>query len=774
MSVSSETGASLLSVSVSPRSGGSGAASSTWSRAGGGQRTTPRIKAQAAEDMLDGYDFDETDGRSYYTVDVFSFHRTEDEHTGATDMLRRPASHDSLWQRWVGFWHVYMSSTPEGDKAREPLLVFAVLVIVGVGISSVGLLINLTLDSLFRGRDALIDHMDGYFLKYLVWIAFTVGCALVSAAFMLLSGHAVGSGVPEMKAVLSGIVLHKYMSKTTLLAKIFGLAFAQGAELSVGSEGPFVHMASCICHSLLKFKPFRSIQKNGALRLQLLAAACAAGVSATFGAPIAGVLFSIEVTATYYMVSNLPRAYCCAAAGAFTLTVFQRLIPDLYFGLSSFFDDPIEYTNNDQFEFLAFVALGALLGLVGPLLVFVVGKLFFFRHCFGASSRFTLVSIVAIATALLTYPLESILNPIGSGVRDLFQDQPLDPDEWGEPSPVLNLVLFSVIKFCLTSVSVVLPIPAGIFAPTFELGGAIGRLFGEVLLEAGAFKVAKPALFAVAGAGALSCAVTGTLSPVVLVIELTGQTSHSLPLLLACLAAYFVGSRYSGSVYDVMLSLKGLPLLPMPNPKGGARRCARDVMRPAPMCIALDSTYLDAHEIVIRCPHWSVPIVENPDNMLLVGEVQRVNGLQLVVDERLELFEAQAHPHGPRQRHHAGHDGRGEALLLPVSSPEESTPILASAETAAAAARIDSGSELDESEWERVDQEIKQMQAFMRVPMDWATVPHDVAPLTVSEEMPMRRVDLIFRMLGLSHAWVVRTGKLVGVITKNDLIEKGY
>ena len=49
----------------------------------------------------------------------------------------------------------------------------------------------------------------------------------------------------------------------------------------------------------------------------MLAAAVAAGVTATFGAPIGGVLFSIEVTATYYMVSNLWKAFFCATCGVF-------------------------------------------------------------------------------------------------------------------------------------------------------------------------------------------------------------------------------------------------------------------------------------------------------------------------------------------------------------------------------------------------------------------------------------------------------------------------
>ena len=68
--------------------------------------------------------------------------------------------------------------------------------------------------------------------------------------------------------------------------------------------GPFVHIACCIAITLLRTMPcFGSIRRSKPLRLQMLAVGCAVGVSSTFGAPIGGVLFSIEATAQYFLVS---------------------------------------------------------------------------------------------------------------------------------------------------------------------------------------------------------------------------------------------------------------------------------------------------------------------------------------------------------------------------------------------------------------------------------------------------------------------------------------
>ena len=88
----------------------------------------------------------------------------------------------------------------------------------------------------------------------------------------------------------------QYLSLRTLLSKILGLSLALGGGLPLGKEGPFVHISCCLVMALLKYVPvFSTIKASKPLRMQMLAVGCAVGVSSTFGAPIGGVLFSIEV-----------------------------------------------------------------------------------------------------------------------------------------------------------------------------------------------------------------------------------------------------------------------------------------------------------------------------------------------------------------------------------------------------------------------------------------------------------------------------------------------
>ena len=93
------------------------------------------------------------------------------------------------------------------------------------------------------------------------------------------------------------------------------------------SQGPFVHISCCLVVMLLKTVPlFASIQRSKPLRVQMLAVGCAVGVSSTFGAPIGGVLFSIEVRNATDCHRLPPTATDCHRLSP-TVTDCHRLSP---------------------------------------------------------------------------------------------------------------------------------------------------------------------------------------------------------------------------------------------------------------------------------------------------------------------------------------------------------------------------------------------------------------------------------------------------------------
>ncbi len=96
-----------------------------------------------------------------------------------------------------------------------------------------------------------------------------------------------------------------YLSPSTFVAKVLSLICALAGGLHIGREGPAVHYSGMIAHIVCELPIIRPILANQNVLRQVLGAACAAGVSGTFGAPIGGVLYSIEVRPGHHLLNLL-------------------------------------------------------------------------------------------------------------------------------------------------------------------------------------------------------------------------------------------------------------------------------------------------------------------------------------------------------------------------------------------------------------------------------------------------------------------------------------
>lgn len=103
---------------------------------------------------------------------------------------------------------------------------------------------------------------------------------------------AAGSGVAEVKVILSGFVVHGYLGFRTLIVKTLALVLSVASGLSLGKEGPYVHIATCVGNIACRL--FSKYNHNDGKRREVLSASAASGVGVAFGAPIGGVLFSLE------------------------------------------------------------------------------------------------------------------------------------------------------------------------------------------------------------------------------------------------------------------------------------------------------------------------------------------------------------------------------------------------------------------------------------------------------------------------------------------------
>ncbi|VDP93022.1 unnamed protein product [Echinostoma caproni] len=128
----------------------------------------------------------------------------------------------------------------------------------------------------------------------------------VSSHFLLvilfLQPVAAGSGIPHVKCYLNGLNIPFLMRGLTMLVKGAGLVLAVSGGLAAGKEGPMIHIGSVIA-GRLRFTNWsmRSLRhfRNDQQKRDFVSAGAAAGVAAAFGAPVGGLLFSLEEGASF-------------------------------------------------------------------------------------------------------------------------------------------------------------------------------------------------------------------------------------------------------------------------------------------------------------------------------------------------------------------------------------------------------------------------------------------------------------------------------------------
>ncbi|XP_029581745.1 chloride channel protein 2 isoform X5 [Salmo trutta] len=527
-------------------------------------------------------------------------------------------------------------------------------------------------------------------LQYLAWVTYPVVLITFSAGFtQILAPQAVGSGIPEMKTILRGVVLKEYLTFKTFVAKVIGLTCALGSGMPLGKEGPFVHVASLCAALLSKFmaalfggiymlkeEPFEG-NKNELRNTEMLSAACAVGVGCCFAAPIGGVLFSIEVTSTFFAVRNYWRGFFAATFSAFIFRVLAVWNQDeetitALFKTRFRLDFPF-----DLQELPAFAILGIACGFGGALFVYLNRLIV---ECmrkqktinkFLLRKRLVFPAMVTLIISTLTFPPgfgqfmagqltqhESLVALLDNrtwscqGVAEEF-DYISHSHAWKHPqvNVFITLVFFIVMKFWMSAVATTMPVPCGAFMPVFLIGAAFGRLVGETMAVMfpdgihadGSVYPIVPGGYAVVGAAALSGAVTHTVSTAVIVFELTGQISHILPVMIAVILANAVAQSLQPSLYDSIIRIKKLPYLPELGMGHHEKYNVRveDIMVRDVRYITLSSSYRDVQEVLLTGQLKALALVESTDSMILLGSIERSQlqsllSLQLGPSRRLD------------------------------------------------------------------------------------------------------------------------------------------
>ncbi|XP_056229311.1 chloride channel protein 2-like isoform X3 [Seriola aureovittata] len=563
------------------------------------------------------------------------------------------------------------------------------LILLGLLMALVSWVVDFCIAICLQAQKWMYGGLDSnVFLQYLAWVTYPVVLITFSAGFtQILAPQAVGSGIPEMKTILRGVVLKEYLTFKTFVAKVIGLTCALGSGMPLGKEGPFVHIASLCAALLSKFMSlFGGIyeepglvgikeasligMKNESRNIEMLAAACAVGVGCCFAAPIGGVLFSIEVTSTFFAVRNYWRGFFAATFSAFifrVLAVWNRDEETITALFKTRFRLDFPF---DLQELPAFAVIGIASGFGGALFVYLNRLIVQFIRKQKAINKFLMKkrllypALVTLLVSTLTFPpgfgqfmagkltqKESLVTLLDNrtwakqGIAEEF-DYIGHSQAWKHPqvNVFVTLVLFIVMKFWMSALATTIPVPCGAFMPVFVIGAAFGRLVGESMAAwfpdgihtDGTIYPIVPGGYAVVGAAALSGAVTHTVSTAVIVFELTGQISHILPVMIAVILANAVAQSLQPSLYDSIIRIKKLPYLPElgwgHHEKYNIR--VEDIMVRDVRYITLNCCYRDLHNVLLTGHLKTLALVESAESMILLGSIERAQ-LQSLLSQQL-------------------------------------------------------------------------------------------------------------------------------------------
>lgn len=340
-----------------------------------------------------------------------------------------------------------------------------------------------------------------------------------------------------------------------LSALITALSLGSGA--SAGREGPVVHLGAVVATAVA----WRMNLPEWSRRT-LLAAGVASAISASFNAPIAGVLFAHEVILGHYAMRSFVPIVIASTAGS----VLSRI----WFGEAAAFLVPA-FQLTSYWEFPAFALLGITAAAVAILFQFALfGAEFVARNVTMPLWLRPVLGGLVVGMIALVFP--HVLG-VGYEVTDMVL--------WNQ-LPLWLMLALIVAKTVATAVTLAARFGGGIFSPALYLGALTGGAFGVIAASAFPDLASSQGLYAILGMGAVAGAVLGApISTTMIVFELTGGYALSIALLLSVAIAHGITQAIHGhSWFHWQLEMRGLFVQDGPHRALGATARVMDFMDP--------------------------------------------------------------------------------------------------------------------------------------------------------------------------------------------------
>ena len=483
--------------------------------------------------------------------------------------------------------HDWIQSKPAG------LAVLALVVGLGAGVGALlfrYLISWLTL--LFTGHAdySSVGREPNPFVPGLgIWfviLAPALGGLIYGPLVQRFAPEARGHGVPE---VMLAVAEHGGRIRYRVAAiKSLASALCIGSGGSVGREGPIVQIGSALGSALGQTVRI----PESRLRL-LVAAGAAAGISATFNAPIAGAMFGLEL---------ILRDFAAESFGMVVLSsVAASVVGRAAFGSAAFLSLPA-FEVRSIWEYLFYGGLGLLSALIGVAFIRVLyGTEDLIDHFWrGPEGLRPAAGGLVLGVLLVALPqMYGVGYPVlEAAIRGHFA--------------VTFLLVLLVGKIAATSLTIGIGGSGGVFAPSLFMGATLGSAYGAILHRLVPSLVATPGAYGLVGMGAVFAATArAPMTSAIIVFELTGEYRIILPLLFAIALSTSISSLLArDTIYTLKLRRRGVDVLHEPAATVMQALKVRDSMGPVPIPLVADEPVSRAMQRLADERQDALPVVD--------------------------------------------------------------------------------------------------------------------------------------------------------------------
>ncbi len=466
------------------------------------------------------------------------------------------------------------------------LLFLALIVGVAGGYGAVlfRLLIRL-FQNAFYGDSGSILEAVAYIAWYKRILIPAVGGLLVGPLVYFFAREAKGHGVPEvMEAVaLKGGRIRKRVVAIKCL--VSGICIGSGG--SVGREGPIVQIGSATGSLLAQ------IIKASAPRMRtLVGCGAAAGIAATFNAPIAGAMFALEIVLGEFEIITFSPIVLSA--------VMATVISRYHLGNFPAFVVP-KYELVSPWEIGFYILLGIVAGAVA--LIFTTSlykaedsfdRLKFPEYLKPVLGGLLLGSMGLVFPHILGVGYESISSAMAGNIA------------WW------ILAALIVFKILATSITIGSGGSGGIFAPSLFIGSMVGGAFGCLVHRILPMITAPPGAYSLVGMGAVVAGTThGPISAILILFEMTDDYKIILPLMIACIISSLLASQLKReSIYTLKLFRRGVDVRAGKDVNMLRSLSVKDFMSEDVETLPENMSLTELRTFISKSVHYAFPVVD--------------------------------------------------------------------------------------------------------------------------------------------------------------------